>query len=246
MPTRWHNEATQSRDYIPFLGELKCCGAMAKSNKSKAEAPAYFDGCFPKHVEIHFDRELAMMWSSRIKDHRRVRADRCVMEVTYVPLAQKVRVKSKLDRIVKGDGEEWNAVDFNFVAYLWEQSKRGTPNAFLTFEVNADERTRSDRLDFVTFNVDLAYVRKASRRRGLGSFLAAAFEEWLSRCRVYGDRVKRGGVTVTFYADFYSEGGGNIGEILHAHFVVMQDIKGDTPMRSIGWDIKDLHFDAGF
>jgi hypothetical protein len=54
--------------------------------------------------------------------------------------------------MMKADGESWNAVD----------------------NVGTDERTPSGRLDWVQFTADLDYTRKASRKRGLGSFLAAA------------------------------------------------------------------------
>jgi hypothetical protein len=70
--------------------------------------------------------------------------------------------------------------DFNFVAYLWEMERKGEPAAFLTFNAGTDERTPSGRLDWVQFTADLAYTRKAGRKRGLESFLAAAFEDWLS------------------------------------------------------------------
>jgi hypothetical protein len=63
---------------------------------------------------------------------------------------------------------------------------------------------------------------------------------------VYGDRVKRGGVYVSFNAEFSSEGGGSIGEILHDHFVLMKDMKGEMQMRVLGWDIRDVDFNAGF
>ena len=219
---------------------------MTQAKSPKAEAPAYFEGCFPIRAVIFFDREQAMLWSPAIKEHKRDRANHCVVEVTHVPPARKAHVKSRLGRMMKADGETWNAVDFNFVAYLWEKERKGEPAAFLTFNIGTDERTPSGRLDWVQFTADLAYTRKASRKRGLGSFLAAAFEDWLSQCRVYGDRVKRGGVYVSFNAEFYSEGGGSIGEILHDHFVLMKDMKGEMPMRALGWDIRDVDFNAGF
>jgi GNAT superfamily N-acetyltransferase len=219
---------------------------MTLAKKPRAETLAYFEGCFPTQVVISFDREQAMLWAPAIKEHKRGRANHCVVEVKHVPPKQKARVKSRLARMVKADGEKWNAIDFNFVAYLWERERKGEPAAFLTFNVGTDERTRSGRVDWVQFTADLAYTRRASRKRGLGSFLAAAFEDWLSQCRVYGNRIRRGGVYVSFNSEFYSEGGGSIGEILHAHFAVLKDMKGEIRTRALGWDIRDVDFNAGF
>jgi hypothetical protein len=207
------------------------------------EPRGYWEGCFPEHMEFEFDADDAMLWAPNLT---RTRAKKCVIEVKRVSRQWHGRTKKRLEAIVDTDGDQWNAGDFNFVAYLWEGLKQGDPVAFLTFRIAITERTKSGRIDGVTFEPDLAYVLKAKRRRGLGKMIAAAFEPWLSACKVYGPRVKRGGVHVVFFAEYHSEGGGEVGEILWAHFEVIRDGKSDNQVRQLGWDIRETEYDAGF
>jgi hypothetical protein len=208
----------------------------------------YWQGCFPEHMKFSFGYEDTLLWAaSHMEERAHPRADKCVIEIRRVSPKQHARLKKKLRAIVHTDGGgKWNTGDFNFVAYLWELPRHGGPVAFMTFRVAVSERTRSGRIDWVTFEPDLAYVLKAKRRRDLGKMLAAAFEPWLSQCRAYGPRVKRGGVNVLFFAEYHSEGGGQIGEILFTHFQLIKERKMDCPVHTLGWDIRETDYDAGF
>jgi hypothetical protein len=213
---------------------------------SEKGGPTYWEDCFPEHVQFAFAYEDALLWAASHITESTARANKCVIEIKRVAPNQHRKTKQKLEAAVDADGGEWNTGEFNFVARLWEGVKQGAPVAFMTFRIAIEERTRSGRIASLVFEPDLAYVLEIKRKRGLGKMLAAAFEPWLAQCKVYGPRVKRGGVSILFFAEYHSEGGGDIGDILFAHFRFIQEGKKDCPSRVLGWDIRELDYDAGF
>lgn len=86
--------------------------------------------------------------------------------------------------LIAADKEKWGMGHPNFVTYIWEgRARKGAPDGFLTFHVHV-KPNRKGKIREVLFEAELAYIRRAKRRRGLGSMLAADIGMRLEGCRV--------------------------------------------------------------
>jgi GNAT superfamily N-acetyltransferase len=211
----------------------------------------YWERSFPSHFEISLNLEEAQFYGadelpydtdSAVVEGRKAKG--CFATITRVGTSRR-SIQAKLKKFVRRDGESWNAMACDFVAYVWESStKKGPLAGFASIGIDLTRNVRG-RIASVTFDMDLMYIARAHRGRGLGQMLSAAICAWLTECRVYGVVAKRG-ISVLYYSDFYSEGGGKCGAIVRDHFEYINESRNEIPARLLGWHIREFDDESDF
>ena len=218
--------------------------------------PTYWQGCFPNRMDVVMSVAEAHRCGAydlpESENDPRVKAGK-IARGAFIRVrrigtrgAARATTCARLKRMMRNDKEKWNLLDFNFVADIWEgDSPRGPPAGFCIFGMTTRRGPRSQRINAVCFHLSLSYVVAAKRRRGLGQMLSAAFEIWLSRCKVYGPRVRRGGVCLAFYSEYHTPGGQKCGEIVESILEALEDQCQMLPAALTGWNIADMTLEAG-
>jgi GNAT superfamily N-acetyltransferase len=232
---------------------------LVKAGVPPRKRKSYWLGCFPRQFESELTVDDANCFGAdlqdtepttdaRLKDLGAQQATCCFVSIARIGVAGSAAttVRRKVQALLRtAQGESWRATNYDYVAFVWEGTRRRSdPAGFALFSITVS-RAKSRRISEVGFLYDLAFVTPAKRRRGLGQFLTAGMCMWLRGCNLSGPRVVRTGVIVDVAAEVYSTGGERLGRMILDEFRYMQELRRENLESEdrLGWNIREVNDD---